>query len=197
MIEEIDDVEAVMERGRRSFGIGRWAQALEAFEEVLAAEAGGAEARAMAGRCRLRLGDGRQALVDLKAALEESEEPEAIWWVELGEAYISQEEIDSASDSFQAAMELDSRQAEAFAGMGVVYMRKRAYKMAEAALERALAIEYSLAVVHNNLAVVHCYLGNFERAAEELDIARNLGHPIDPSFRELLNKQLIERKRAR
>lgn len=186
-----------MERGRRSFGMGRWALALEAFEEVLAADGGGAEARAMAGRCRLRMGDWHQAAVDLKAALQESEEPEAVWWVELGEAYISQEEIDRAAESFQAAIELDPHQAGAFAGMGVIYMRKRAYKMAEAALERALAIEYSLAVVHNNLAVVHCYLGNFERAADELDIARNLGHPIDPSFRELLSRQLIEGKRAR
>ena len=83
--------------------------------------------------------------------------------------------------------------------MGLLYIRNRAYQMAKTALERAVELEPlepSLAGARNNLAIVYCYFGDYERAADELDAASNLGFPVDPSFREKLVQQIIGQRQA-
>jgi tetratricopeptide (TPR) repeat protein len=188
-----ESVEEVLERALRAFGIGRWADALEGYERALAISSDLSVARAQAGRCKLRLGHIREAVVDLEAAIDQDETPEVVWWVELADAYLGQGEDDKAAANFQEAIERDPSQAEAFAGMGVLYLRKQAFQMAKTALEHAVSLEWGLGAAHNNLAIVYCYLGDYARAAEELSVARNLGYPVDPSFREMLSKQLYAR----
>lgn len=196
MNENLEDiVSEAMGRAERAFAIGRWADALEAYGEVLTLEAASVEARAQAGRCQLRLGHESEAVADLEAAIAAAERPEATWLVELGEAYLQQDDEDRAASRFQAALELNPNCAPAFAGMGLLYIRHRSYQMAKTALERAVALaplEPDLAAVRNNLAIVYCYLGEYEQAAEELDAARKLGYPVDPSFRETLARQLMD-----
>lgn len=193
MSEPLEEIEEVLERALRAFHIGRWADALEGYERALAISADRTVARAQAGRCQLRLGQLREAVVYLEAAIAQAEAPEVVWWVELGDAYLSQGEDDEAAANFQEAIERDPTQAEAFAGMGVLYLRKQAFQMAKTALEHAISLEWGLGAAHNNLAIVLCYLGDYDRAAEELSVARNLGYPVDPSFREMLSKQLYDR----
>ena len=138
----------------------------------------------------------REKLGGLEAGVEN---PEVSWWVELGDAYLQDGDEDRAAANFQAALERDPNRAEAFAGMGLLYIRNRAYQMAKTALERAVELgplEPSLAGTRNNLAIVYCYFGDFERAADELDAAGNLGFPIDPSFREKLAKEIIGQRQA-
>ncbi|MDA2932031.1 hypothetical protein MYX19_02570 [Nitrospinae bacterium AH-259-F20] len=72
--------------------------------------------------------------------------------------------------------------------------------MAKVALERAVALEPlepDLAAARNNLAIAYCYLGDYERAGDELSAARNLGYPVDPSFREMIQRQLIGEGQAK
>jgi tetratricopeptide (TPR) repeat protein len=188
-------VAEILGRADRAFAMGRWADALEDYEDVLAREANSVEARAQAGRCRLRLGRESEAVADLVAAIDGAERPDATWLVELGEAYTKQGDEDQAAANFQTALELDPNCAMAFAGMGLLYLRHRSYQMAKTALERAISLEPldpDLAAARNNLAIAYCYLGEYERAAEELDAARRLGYPVDPSFSEMLARQLMD-----
>ncbi|MCZ6700194.1 MAG: tetratricopeptide repeat protein [bacterium] len=199
MSDSHDGAVDALDRAGRAFMIGRWAEALEAYEEAISLNDKSAETRAQAGRCRLRLGRGSEAADDLEAAIAVAENPEESCWVELGDAYLQDGDEDRAAANFQAALERDPNRAEAFAGMGLLYIRNRAYQMARTALERAVELgplETSLAGVRNNLAIVYCYFGDFERAADELDAAGNLGFPIDPSFREKLAKEIIGQRQA-
>ncbi|MDA2932030.1 tetratricopeptide repeat protein [Nitrospinae bacterium AH-259-F20] len=88
MSENQEGVTEALGRAERAFAIGRWADALEAYEEVLTLEAASVEARAQAGRCQLRLGHESEAVADLEAAIAEAENPKTSWVVELGEAYL-------------------------------------------------------------------------------------------------------------
>ncbi|MCZ6660955.1 MAG: tetratricopeptide repeat protein [bacterium] len=199
MSDSRDGADYALDRAGRAFMIGRWAEALEAYEEAISLDDKSAETRAQAGRCRLRLGRGSEAADDFEAAIAVAENPEVSWLVELGDAYLQDGDEDRAAANFQAALERDPNRAEAFAGMGLLYIRNRAYQMARTALERAVELgplETSLAGVRNNLAIVYCYFGDFERAADELDAAGNLGFPVDPSFREKLAKEIIGQRQA-
>ncbi|MDV2478746.1 MAG: tetratricopeptide repeat protein [bacterium] len=199
MSDSHDGAVDALDRAGRAFMIGRWAEALEAYEEAISLNDKSAETRAQAGRCRLRLGRGSEAADDFEAAIAVAENPEVSWLVELGDAYLQDGDEDRAAANFQAALERDPNRAEAFAGMGLLYIRNRAYQMARTALERAVELgplETSLAGVRNNLAIVYCYFGDFERAADELDAAGNLGFPVDPSFREKLAKEIIGQRQA-
>lgn len=199
MSDSRDGAVDALARAGRAFSIGRWADALEAYEEALSLDDKSVEARAQAGRCRLRLGRGNEAADDLEAAIAVAENLEVTWWVELGDAYIQNGDEDRAAANFQAALERDPNRAEAFAGMGLLYIRNRAYQMAKTALERAVEfgpLEPSLAGARNNLAILYCYFGDYERAADELDAASNLGYPVDPSFREKLVQQIIGQRQA-
>ncbi len=199
MSDSRDGADYALDRAGRAFMIGRWAEALEAYEEAISLNDKSAETRAQAGRCRLRLGRGSEAADDFEAAIAVAENPEVSWWVERGDAYLQDGDEDRAAANFQAALERDPNRAEAFAGMGLLYIRNRAYQMARTALERAVELgplETSLAGVRNNLAIVYCYFGDFARAADELDAASNLGFPGDPSFREKLAKEIIGQRQA-
>ena len=123
MSDSRDGAVDALARAGRAFNIGRWADALEAYEEVLSLDDKSVEARAQAGRCRLRLGRGSEAADDLEAAIAVAENPEVAWWVELGDAYIQNGDEDRAAANFQAALERDPNRAEAFAGMGLLYIR--------------------------------------------------------------------------
>lgn len=200
MSENQEGVTEALGRAERAFAIGRWADALEAYEEVLTLEAASVEARAQAGRCQLRLGHESEAVADLEAAIAEAENPKTSWVVELGEAYLHKDDEDRAAANFQAALKRDPNCAQAFAGMGVLYLRHRSYQMAKVALERAVALEPlepNLAAARNNLAIAYCYLGDYERATDELSAARNLGYPVDPSFREMIQRQIIGEGQAK
>ncbi len=197
-----DRQEAVAEalgRAGRAFGMHRWEEALAAYEEVLSLDGDAVEARAQAGRCRLRLGRDEEAVADFEAAIAAAESPEASWWVELGDAYLNQDNEDQAAANFQAALEKDHNCAQAFAGMGILYLRHKSYQMAKTALERAVALgplNSDIAPARINLAIAYCYLGQFEQAMDEISAARNLGYPVDPSFREMLEKQLIDTRQT-
>ena len=194
MSEVQENLDEMLGRAERAFSISRWEAALEAYEEALAADAECLEARAQAGRCRIRLGQTSEGAADLERAISASELPDVAWIVELGEAYVPLDKDDEAASCFKAALERDPNRAEAFAGMGLLYLRKGAYQMAKTALERTVTLgplEPRLASARNNLAIVYCYLGDYERAAEQLSAARNLGYPVDPSFREMLARQLF------
>lgn len=194
-----DTREAISEakaRAERTSSMGRWEEALEAYEDLLALDESDIEARAQAGRCRLMLGRDREAAADLEAAIAASEDPKPAWWVELGEACLRQGDEDSAASNFQKALNRDPHCAEALAGMGLLYLRRRAYKQAKTILERAVALgslDPGIAPARNNLAIAYSYLGDYESALEQLIAARNLGYPVDPSFRETLERMLFER----
>jgi tetratricopeptide (TPR) repeat protein len=195
----MDDLKEVIsearDRAERTFHMGRWEEALEAYEEILALDENDIETRAQAGRCRLMLGHYREAAADLEAAIAKAESPETIWWVELGQSYLSLDNEDKAAANFQKALEQDPHCAGALAGMGLLYLRRRAYQMATTTLERAVALgplDPNIAPARNNLAIAYCYLGNYEKALEQLHAARNLGYSVDPSFREMVERMLIE-----
>ena len=138
MSDSLDGAVDALARAGRAFMIGRWADALEAYQEAISLDDKSAETRAQAGRCRLRLGRASEAADDLEAAIAVAENPEVSWWVELGDAYLQNGDEDRAAANFQAALERDPNRAEAFAGMGVLYIRNQAYQMAKTALERAV-----------------------------------------------------------
>jgi len=88
------------------------------------------------------------------------------------------EDLDNAITVFRKALEIDSRYALAYAGLGEAYWRKHELtksnvwvEPARAACEGALGIDANLAEAHACMGLVFGGIGEYERAADEFSLA--------------------------
>ncbi len=88
----------------------------------------------------------------------------------LGNALTSLKQYESAINNYQTAIKLNPRYAQAYHNMAWVYEELERYESAVDAYEKAIAIEPDYVEARCNLGrIFYFYLGDFRRAADEID----------------------------
>jgi tetratricopeptide (TPR) repeat protein len=92
-------------------------------------------------------------------------------------------------EGFEAAKQAvanDEKDADAHATLGVMHFARREHALAIEALQSALATNPSSAVAHHWLGLVYAFIGRFDEAIAEQDIATKLS-PSDPMLWAIMN----------
>src|SRR5713101_7810991 len=95
-------------------------------------------------------------------------------YYEQGVQYLRQEQWKSASASFEEALKLDPRRADAENGLGVALGKLGDQEASVAAFRRAIEIDPNYAEAHYNLAIWFQLSGDVEQAISELTTAVKL-----------------------
>ncbi len=94
--------------------------------------------------------------------------PSAAKYIERGEAYVDQGELDKAAAEFQAAIRLDPANALAHNSLGVIYLNQNNLDEAERELREAVKLDHEYGRAHNNLGMVYALQGRYDDAIFEL-----------------------------
>ena len=92
-------------------------------------------------------------------------------WNDYGIGLLLQGDLKSALDAFQAASEADPKKADSFVNMGRVFVQEGDEQRAEQVLEKALAMDTSLARTHYFYARVLRNEGRYDEALQHLRLA--------------------------
>jgi tetratricopeptide (TPR) repeat protein len=79
-----------------------------------------------------------------------------------------------AAEWYEKVLARYTAHAGALSGMGLVHFNRKQYELALNYLERAIAVEPSLAKAHYHLGLTHARLGNKQAATTELELAARL-----------------------
>lgn len=125
----------------------------------------------------------------LKAFEQASEDPSAAPFVPAfaGNVYLAKGFIDKAEQSYQAALKLDSENAEAFVGMAAVRLNQRRLVEAADCALRAVNIHYELPNAHFQLGLALVQLGQREKARAAFEATLKLA-PYLSSARDQLER---------
>lgn len=183
--------------GVAMFQHGYLDRAAEAFQQVIAAKPGYAEAYYNLGTLNLRRNDFAQARLYLEQTVKlRSDYPEA--WNNLGMIAAHEGHTEEAVHNFQRSIELRPTYAIALLNLGNVYRRQRNFAESEVSLDRALTIEPADPEINYSLGMLYAQQEQSPRAQEYLQKAIALR----PAYPEALNNlgvlfvQLQEYSRA-
>jgi tetratricopeptide (TPR) repeat protein len=91
-------------------------------------------------------------------------------------------------DAARKAVANDEKDADAHATLGVICFARREHGLAIEALQSALAANPSSAIAHHWLGLVYAFIGRFDEAIAEQEIATRLS-PSDPMLWAFMNVQ--------
>jgi tetratricopeptide (TPR) repeat protein len=91
---------------------------------------------------------------------------------------------DAAIASYEKALSVNPRYAEAHHNMGLSYFAQGNNDWAIAAYKNALAINPDLAQTNNYLGMAYYAAGNYPMATMSLEKASSLGYQVDPRLLE-------------
>lgn len=104
----------------------------------------------------------------------------------LGVTYFGNGWTEKAIEHYRLVLALDPEHAPAWYNLGVAYARLGRKEEAAGYYRKALVINPRHAKAHNNLAVFYHFRGEFPKAIEHADRARQEGYPVHPKFLEML-----------
>ena len=165
-------------------GLGRFADAADAYRRALAIDPGQAEARNNLGSALISLGRLAEAAAEFRRAIEAAPERAAVH-ANLGHALHGLGRLDDAASAFEAAVALAPDDAGAHNGAGMVLTTMGRLDEAAAAYRRAVAVRPDFAAAHYNLAGVLQKQGRTEDAADAYRKVLAF-EPADPTARHML-----------
>jgi tetratricopeptide (TPR) repeat protein len=121
----------------------------------------------------------RQAIDSFEAVLEQEPENTSAL-INLGAAYYSALDADSAISSYQRALELDPDDAAIHSNLAAVYVNLQQLDSALAEYQRALELDPELAEAHFGLGVVYWQMQNTDRAISSFEKFQELDTGTDP-----------------
>ncbi|MDO6788604.1 type IV pilus biogenesis/stability protein PilW [Cobetia marina] len=92
-------------------------------------------------------------------------------YVELGEAYLSRNQLQRADNAFQKALKLQQGNAEAKAGLAMIYQRQGENVLADDYFKQSIASDPSFTRARNNYAAFLYSRGEYVAACEQLEKA--------------------------
>ncbi|UBU48212.1 type IV pilus biogenesis/stability protein PilW [Cobetia amphilecti] len=92
-------------------------------------------------------------------------------YVELGEAYLGRNQLQRADSAFQKALKLQSSNAEAKAGLAMIYQRQGENVLADDYFNQAISSDPSFTRARNNYAAFLYSRGEYVEACRQLEIA--------------------------
>ena len=153
-----------------------------------------------------------EAIVELKAALAKSPNEPGVHFA-IGYIYWSQQKDDDAEREFRLELDRDPVNAQAWAWLADVLIRRNEFQKAKPMLEKALAIDPSIRITHLDLGIVFAEDKKYEAAiaafkdAIRLDnsktdahyrlarVYRDAGKPAEAAAELAIVSQLREQKR--
>lgn len=94
-----------------------------------------------------------------------------------GEAYQDQGRYDKAAASYEQALDIDDRYAEAHSNLGFCYRKQGDYDRAIRAYQRAIELNPKLAEAHEYIGEAYAEMGKLDLAHNHLQILKDLGSP--------------------
>ena len=171
-----EDARAYNGLGKVLFGLGRTAEALEAFRKAAQLKPEWAESYANIGRAYLRYGKTTEAMAALERATE-LEPGRAMAWGVLAQARASADDVAGAMDAYKTAIRLAPENSEFYSNLGLLYQE-------EGILDEALRM-YGRALARNPSVEARFNMGNllleqklFGEAADEYERVLE----ADPTF---------------
>jgi tetratricopeptide (TPR) repeat protein len=101
---------------------------------------------------------------------------------EQGKKYSTAENADKAIDYYNKAIKIDPKLAKAYNNRGIAYIRKKEYYLAIADFNKAIKLDPNDGKPYNNRAIVYSYLGEIDKARQDLYKAKSLGIAVNPDF---------------
>lgn len=117
-------------------------------------------------------GEYEKAIEAQKKSLEVREDYRG--YVTLGMLYHIVKDDQTAILTYQKAISLDEKKAEAYASLGALYLGQNDAAQAIPMLEKAAFLEPKIAVIRANLSVAYAMIGNAEKSDDALKKARDL-----------------------
>ncbi|MEW6660500.1 MAG: tetratricopeptide repeat protein [Thermodesulfobacteriota bacterium] len=93
---------------------------------------------------------------------------------------------DSAIFNYSKAIKINPKFAKAYNNRGVAYIWKRQYYLAIADFDKAIKLDPKDGKAYNNRAIVYSYLGEINKARQDLLKAKSLGIEVNPDFLKYL-----------
>lgn len=157
-----------------AYGEQNFDKALELFNEALNEETSYSDELIynFIGNVYMAKDENEKAVEYFEKALQNK--PDYFGLVRLGSVYNSLGKADDAQKTFERAIQLNPKKAEAWASLGILFMSQNKIQDAIYNLEKAESIEKQLAVVPANLAVCWSMLKDREKAEEALARAEKL-----------------------
>ena len=107
--------------------------------------------------------------IELLAGQEDAARPAL--QLRLGEAFLADHRYDEAERAFRAVLAVDPESAPAHRGLSLAHLRRGNPEAAAAAALDALALQYHYPAAHFHLGEALIALGEYERAAQALEVA--------------------------
>ncbi len=164
------EIERLYEEGKRYARAGQYAQAIDAYHDVLRRDPRHVRARNNLGFAYDCRGDYDLAINEYLAALELDPKNVQIQ-CNLGAVYGAKGRYDLAEEALRQATRLDPKSAEAHCNLGIVFCKKGMYHLATAELNRALELQSDYVHAHYYLGECYNHLDRHEEAIAEFEKA--------------------------
>jgi Flp pilus assembly protein TadD len=164
------EIERLYEEGKRCARAGQYAQAIDAYHDVLRRDPRHVRARNNLGFAYDCRGDYDLAINEYLAALELDPKNVQIY-CNLGAVYGAKGRYDLAEEALRQATRLDPKSAEAHCNLGIVFCKKGMYHLATAELKRALELQSDYVHAHYYLGECYNHLDRYEEAIAEFEKA--------------------------
>jgi tetratricopeptide (TPR) repeat protein len=115
---------------------------------------------------------------------------DAVLWRHLGVSYSSNGQLDHAIPAFQKAISLDTTNASFISDLGYTYFLKGMNKAAIHCYDQAVRMDQGNGLAYYNRALAYHALGEYTKALENLNLARDKGYSGSPQFRAAVEKAL-------
>ncbi|KWT92959.1 MULTISPECIES: tetratricopeptide repeat protein [unclassified Variovorax] len=160
-------------RARELHEAGRFDEAEQGYERVLAAMPDHAEALHFKGLAAHQRGDHARAITLIRAAIALDGEQFG-WYSNLGNVLLMADQAEAAGEAYEQALRLAPERADIHNNLGVFQSERGRLEQAESTLRRAVALEPDKAEIHANLGRVLLRLARNGEALDCLDEALRL-----------------------
>lgn len=151
------------QRANQLARVGRYAEAAEAYQRVLAEQPGFVNAWLNLGSCRWQLGQADEAITCYRAALT-IDPNSALALTNLAKALRTQGRVSEALTHYLAALKLKPEDVSLLNELGLTFYEDGRLDRAGAMFQRAIELDPNNAEAHNNLAGVHKLNQNLDDA---------------------------------
>lgn len=180
--------DALLGRANSLSSLGRYAKAIPDYDRYLELVPTNDEAWLWRGVAYYNTQEFEKALADIgKSRSLNPDSDEGAYWEGLAAKSLGMK--DKALAALREALALDPGRFDAAMLQGLIYYENEEYQPALKAFNHSIQLNPQYAPAYVNRAAVHSSVGNFAKAANDLQQARKLGYPVDEAYlRETMMK---------
>ena len=180
--QEYIEAESYFSNGKQCYTLGLYPEAILNYKKAIEISPNFAEAYAKRGEAYLRMGQHYDAILDFDKAIEIN--PKNIEaYLYRGITYIRNIQYEKAISDFNRVIEINPKSSVAYNFRGYAYFEgKRQYDHAIADFSKAIKIRPEFAQAYNNRGYAYYFNGDYKKAWDDVNKAKDLGHPVNSKF---------------